>query len=237
MLMDRPIRRNCTILFSPLNVTTPTALLAKLRDSNIDLHLVDMRHTKPSAELQPRATLTGKFEFLIAVSRNDADAVRRLIGPHCGLFEALDETGTVVLSSSVPWFPRTLRDLDESSKLVFEMGVELNADHPGFSDAAYRVRRSQIAELTAEHRMGEPLVRIEYTAEEVRTWNACYAGLLELYPSHACARYNEIRRDMFKKCGYRLDNVPQLEDVSNYVQGKCPAAPAHNPINVDLFNF
>lgn len=69
--------------------------------------------------------------------------------------------------------------------------------------------------------MGNPIPRVEYTDIEVGTWNACFAGLLELYPRCACQKYNDIRRVMFEECGYRADNVPQLEDVSNYVQGMC----------------
>lgn len=81
--------------------------------------------------------------------------------------------------------------------------------------------RLEIAALTAEFKMGAAIPYIKYTDDELRTWNACFTNLLQLYPTHACAKYNEIRQDMFSKCGYRVDNVPRLEDVSKYVQCIC----------------
>lgn len=66
--------------------------------------------------------------------------------------------------------------------------------------------------------MGDPIPRITYTQAEIETWNACFAGLMDAFPTHACQKYNSIKDDMFDKCGYRIGNVPQLEDVSKYVQ-------------------
>lgn len=80
------------------------------------------------------------------------------------------------------------------------------------------MRRMLITEQAARYRMGQPIPHISYTDEELGTWNECFTGLLKLYPTHACGKYNAVRRDMFEACGYRLNNVPQLEDVSNYVQ-------------------
>lgn len=77
-----------------------------------------------------------------------------------------------------------------------------------------------ITDLTTEYRMGTPIPRVRYTDAEVRTWNTCLTSLLEMYPKYACAEYNAIRQDMFAECGYRLNNVPQLEDISNYMHGR-----------------
>lgn len=70
--------------------------------------------------------------------------------------------------------------------------------------------------------MGDPIPRISYTPAEVRTWSTCLAALVELFPTHACEKYNRIRDDMFEACGYREGNVPQLADVSAYVESECP---------------
>lgn len=80
--------------------------------------------------------------------------------------------------------------------------------------------RKFITEIAANYQMGDPIPNVEYTQPEIDTWNACFAGLLDAYPTHACHKYNEIKEDMFEKCGYRIGNVPQLEDVSRYVQGR-----------------
>jgi len=42
--------------------------------------------------------------------------------------------------------------------------------------------------------------------------------LKDLYPTHACEQYNKYFPMMEQFCGYRADNIPQLEEVSNFLQ-------------------
>ena len=44
--------------------------------------------------------------------------------------------------------------------------VQLDPDHPGFRDAAYRKRRNDIARMAAEYKEGDPIPTVEYTPEE-----------------------------------------------------------------------
>lgn len=44
-------------------------------------------------------------------------------------------------TAAVPWFPRRIRDLDRFANQILSYGAELDADHPGFTDLAYRTRR------------------------------------------------------------------------------------------------
>lgn len=44
-------------------------------------------------------------------------------------------------TSTVPWFPRRIRDLDRFANQILSYGAELDSDHPGFTDQVYRERR------------------------------------------------------------------------------------------------
>lgn len=66
---------------------------------------------------------------------------------------------------------------------------------------------------------GQPLPRIEYTEEEIKTWATVFNELVTLYPTHACREFNHVFPLLVQNCGYRADNIPQLEDVSEFLKG------------------
>ncbi|XP_041354339.1 tryptophan 5-hydroxylase 1-like [Gigantopelta aegis] len=120
----------------------------------------------------------------------------------------------------VPWFPRKICDLDKSAHNVLMYGIELDADHPGFKDKVYRERRILFADLAAEYNHGNIIPRVEYTQEEIETWGIVFTELMKLYPTHACREYLANLPLLVEHCGYREDNIPQLEDVNRFLQAR-----------------
>jgi len=121
-------------------------------------------------------------------------------------------------SAAVPWFPRRIRELDRFANQILSYGSELDSDHPGFTDATYRERRKYFADLAYHYRHGQPLPRVDYTEAETKTWGEVFRNLTKLYPTHACREFNHVFPLLIDNCGYREDNIPQLEDVSNFLK-------------------
>ncbi|KAG8038145.1 hypothetical protein G9C98_006470 [Cotesia typhae] len=115
------------------------------------------------------------------------------------------------------WFPRKISDLDQAQNVLM-YGTALDADHPGFKDPVYRKRRQQFADIANNYRHGQPIPRIQYTPEEINTWATVFRELYQLYLKHACKEYLENWPKLSKYCGYREDNIPQLEDVSVFLK-------------------
>nr|AGS83411.1 tph [Schmidtea mediterranea] len=121
---------------------------------------------------------------------------------------------------NLPWFPKYIKDLDKISNRVIMYGSELDADHPGFKDEVYRLRRNQFSEIAYSYKHGNPIPKIEYTNEEIKTWGNVYRELTKLYPTHACREFLQNLPLLQKYCGYREDNIPQLEDVSQFLKSR-----------------
>lgn len=114
----------------------------------------------------------------------------------------------------------------------------------GFKDNVYRKRRKYFADLAMAFKQwvlavhlngpflldprviilsccsGDPIPRIEFTEEELKTWGVVYRELNKLYPTHACREYLKNLPLLSKYCEFREDNIPQLEDVSRFLKGR-----------------
>ncbi|XP_063052333.1 tryptophan 5-hydroxylase 2 [Engraulis encrasicolus] len=126
--------------------------------------------------------------------------------------------GALPNEEGIPWFPQKIAELDQCSHRVLMYGSELDADHPGFKDNVYRQRRKYFVEVAMNYKFGQPIPRIEYTEEEVKTWGVVFRELTKLYPTHACREYLKNLPLLTQHCGYREDNIPQLEDVSTFLR-------------------
>ena len=91
-----------------------------------------------------------------------------------------------------------------------DVEVILGANHPGFSDPAYRARRNALAALALDWRPGDPVPPADYSEVEHGVWRTIAAKLGPLHHEHACRAYLEGKEEL----GLPTDHVPQLTEVS-----------------------
>mmetsp|Transcript_9096 Transcript_9096/g.13637 ORF Transcript_9096/g.13637 Transcript_9096/m.13637 type:complete len:523 (+) Transcript_9096:57-1625(+) len=127
---------------------------------------------------------------------------------------------TLMGTEEFPWFPRKISDIDVFCHRTLDAGAELQSDHPGFKDADYRERRKKITESASRHRFGEPIPGVKYVEDEIKTWSMVFDKLQPLTQKYACQEYLEVIPELHKDCGFRRDNIPQLQDVSEYLKSK-----------------
>lgn len=120
----------------------------------------------------------------------------------------------------VPWFPSTMNDLDQIGKKILTAGDGLvSVDHPGFKDEEYKSRRALINEIAKDYKMADSAIpTCNYTQSEKEVWKTCYNKLIDLFPTHACSEFNYTIEEFEKHCGFTVDNIPQLNDISEYLK-------------------
>jgi len=177
-------------------------------------HQVNLIHIESRSSLR----FPGRYEFMVecAPGGNLGAAIESL-KVSCEYFSVISRNHKNN-RGSVPWFPRRIRELDRFANQILSYGAELDADHPGFTDPIYRARRKYFADLAYHYKHGEPLPRVDYTKEETETWGKVFKQLVSLYPTHACKEHNHVFPLLIENCGYREDNIPQLEDISNFLK-------------------
>ena len=92
--------------------------------------------------------------------------------------------------------------------------VQLDPDHPGFRDAAYRARRNAIARVAMEHREGEAVPPVEYTEDEQGVWRTVWEHLDGLHARYACRAY----RDCADLVSLDRERIPQLAEVNKVLE-------------------
>ncbi|KAL6735037.1 hypothetical protein Aduo_005516 [Ancylostoma duodenale] len=182
-------------------------------------HEVNLSHI----ESRPSKTHAGCYEILVECEEdsnqhNVEDLIELFKKRGDGLMVQDWNARNKQNKDSVPWFPRRIADIDQFANRILSYGAELDADHPGFKDPTYRERRKYFADIAFNHRHGDKIPRIEYTPEEIDTWRTVYNELVALYPTHACKEFNYIFPLLQQNCGFRADNIPQLQDVSDFLK-------------------
>src|SRR5436305_5480687 len=92
--------------------------------------------------------------------------------------------------------------------------VALDADHPGFHDAAYRRRRNAIARAALEFREGDAMPHIDYSDDEQTVWREVWRHLRPLHEKYACREYLDVSRSV----ALPRERIPQLAEVNALIE-------------------
>uniref|UniRef100_A0A3P8UB25 tryptophan 5-monooxygenase n=1 Tax=Amphiprion percula TaxID=161767 RepID=A0A3P8UB25_AMPPE len=204
-----------TIIFSLKNEVGGLVKALKLfQENHVNLVHIESRKSKRRSS---------EFEIFVDCDSNheQLNEIIQLLRKHVNVVDMEPPDNSCLQEEemyNVPWFPKKIADLDKCANRVLMYGSELDADHPGFKDNVYRKRRKYFADLAMAYKHGDPIPRIEFTEEEVKTWGVVYRELNKLYPTHACREYLKNLPLLSKYCECREDNIPQLEDVSRFLR-------------------
>jgi len=109
---------------------------------------------------------------------------------------------------------RLVTIIDDQDILDRNSLVQLDPDHPGFRDHAYRARRNAIAEIAMTYKPGSPIPSAPYTDLEHGVWKTIWKALGPAHREHACAEY----LDCLDRLAFDTDRIPQLDEVSQKVE-------------------
>nr|CAH0100881.1 unnamed protein product [Daphnia galeata] len=211
-IMDNPTSSNREILlFSMKEEVGALARALKIfEDNKVNLLHIESRSSKRSI---------GDYEFIVEIDNvtGEPNVTKAIEGlrEQSAYFQIISRDHKD--EGTIPWFPGRIQDLDRFANQILSYGSELDSDHPGFTDTVYRARRKEFADIAFHYKYGQPIPRVEYTPEEVETWGTIYRQLTKLYPTHACREFNHNFPLLIENCGYKEDNIPQLQDISEFL--------------------
>ncbi|XP_059468408.1 tryptophan 5-hydroxylase 1 [Neocloeon triangulifer] len=231
LVLERPpdgVHRNSVVFSLNNQVGGLARALHVFEDLGVNVVHIESRPKESSSDGQQYEILVDvecddrRMEQLVTMLRREVASIN-LTRPTNPEFDLPPQTPLSMSASfdfgDMPWFPRKISDLDRAQRVLM-YGTELDADHPGFKDPVYRKRRQEFANIANSYKYGEPIPRIQYTPEEVKTWGVIFRELTLLYTKHACDEYMENWPQLVKFCGYREDNIPQLQDINVFLKRK-----------------
>jgi phenylalanine-4-hydroxylase len=59
---------------------------------------------------------------------------------------------------------------------------------------------------------------MEYNEQEQKTWTNVFDKLEDLTGKYACKEYHKVMPLLSQHCGFRRDNIPQLQDISEFLR-------------------
>lgn len=132
---DAQEAKNTCLIFSLRN--DETGALAKVlkifNDNHVNLIHIESR----SSSRYPG------YEFFVECDSRGGSlgSVIEKLKDYCNYFSVISRDYKDNQATTVPWFPRRIRDLDTFANQILSYGAELDSDHPGFTDEVYRKRR------------------------------------------------------------------------------------------------
>lgn len=140
--------------------------------------------------------------------------------------KAINELKTITKSlefskiDEVPWFPKTIKDLNLMGRVLLSAGEQLSSDHPGFNDEEYRKRRDEITQISNSYQIedDENIPDVNYNAEETKLWTFMWDKLVPLHKKYACKEFNENFEAFIREAGFSRDHIPQLSRITKFLK-------------------
>lgn len=126
-------------------------------------------------------------------------------------------------SSSILVHPRISKLYEAATNETLEAGTDLEADHPGFNDSAYRERREKLVNIVRHHydkSNNDHIPNFEYNEKEISCWNSIWVHLEPLWNKYACKEYKQGLEMLQQHCNYNKYEIPQQHVVSDYLQSE-----------------
>lgn len=152
------------------------------------------------------------FTFIVDVETPNESSLDNV----CKKIKSLCGDVTVLGSLEVPWFPRRFADIDSMEQKDYPMPK----DHPGFNDPDYIARKLELGNIAKSCSLNKEIPIIEYTADELNTWQTVYRALTPLYNKIACEEFLMNFNEMEKKGVISEHEVPQVSNVNRYLMQK-----------------
>lgn len=118
----------------------------------------------------------------------------------------------------VPWFPKSLLDLNKIGRDIKVGGETLLNDHPGFYDPIYKARRTEIEQDSKDFLFSENnnVNFVNYTEEENNLWTYMWDKITPLQNEYACDEFKENMDKLVKAKVLGREKIPQLRDINHY---------------------
>uniref|UniRef100_A0AAQ5Y834 Tyrosine hydroxylase n=1 Tax=Amphiprion ocellaris TaxID=80972 RepID=A0AAQ5Y834_AMPOC len=117
------------------------------------------------------------------------------------------------------WFPKRIADLDKCHHLVTKFDPDLDQDHPGYTDPAYRQRRKMIGDIAFRYR--QPFVCWRGIVGTVQTtfpsWKTCHASLKVKMGREAMKGMIFRHRCLLRRTGFLLRPVAGLLSARDFL--------------------